>query len=158
MRSDHDDLSDVTSDETKPVPSRRGYVLAGPERRRRWPMVEKLAIVKESFEEGAVVSHVAQRHGVSPQQLFGWRRAIREQVLGTYGPKCEVASDDLNFVPISIAKAAPTSTAVAPSEKVADVTPPSSIEIELPAARIRLTGSVDARSLATVLKALKVLG
>jgi transposase len=119
-------------------------------------MVEKLAIVKESLEEGAIVSHVAQRHGISPQQLFGWRRAIREQVLGTFGSECEVASDGFNFVPIAVAKVAPT--AAAPFEKAADVTPPSSIEIELPAARIRLTGSVDARSLATVLKALKVLG
>jgi hypothetical protein len=45
-------LSDVNSDDTKPVPSRRGDALAGPERRRRWSTVEKLAIVKESFEEG----------------------------------------------------------------------------------------------------------
>ena len=63
-------------------------------------MAEKLAIVKESFEAGAVVSHVAQRHGISPQQLFGWRRDIRKQVLGRSGPECEIASDGLDFVPI----------------------------------------------------------
>ncbi|MGD9805857.1 MAG: transposase [Hyphomicrobiaceae bacterium] len=140
------------------MPSRRGDVLVGPARRRRWPLAEKLEIVKESREEGAIVSHVAQRHGISPQQLFGWRRAIREQVLGTCGPECEIAANDLDFVPISIAKAALAPTAVSSSEKVTDVTRPSSIKIELPATRIRLTGSVDARSLATVLKALKVLG
>ena len=97
MRSDRDDLSNVNSDDTKPVPSRRGNVLAGPERRRRWSTVEKLAIVKESFEEGAVVSHVAHRHGLSPQQLFGWRREIREQVLGDVGPERQGASCAAEF-------------------------------------------------------------
>jgi transposase len=65
--------------------------------------VEKLAIVKESFEESAVVSDVADRHGLSPQQLFGWRREIREQVLGDVGPERQGASCAAEFIPIAVA-------------------------------------------------------
>jgi transposase len=49
-------------------------VLAGPERRRRWSAEEKLAIVRESFDSGRTVSTVARQHGVSPSQLFHWRK------------------------------------------------------------------------------------
>jgi transposase len=35
---------------------------------------EIAAIVAESVEDGALVSHVARRHGLTPQQLFAWRR------------------------------------------------------------------------------------
>jgi transposase len=158
MRTDRDDLSDVISDDTKPVPSRRGDVLSGPERRRRWSAAEKLAIVKESFEEGAVVSHVAHRHGLSPQQLFGWRREIREQVLGgDIGPEGEGASCQAEFVPIAVARTAPIPGVMAMTEAPAQTALSATIEIELSSATIRLMGAVDARSLAIVLKALKVL-
>lgn len=155
MRSDRDDVSDVISDDTKPVRSRRGEVLADPERRRRWSTAEKLAIVKETLEEGAVVSHVAQRHGLSPQQLFGWRREIREQVLSDLGPERKGASCEAEFVPIAVARAAPILSVAATPDAQAQVA--TRIEIELPSATIRLMGPVDARSLAAVLKALKVL-
>ena len=57
-----------------------GYVevLEGPTGRRRWPDEVKARIVRESFESGSRVCEVARRHGVSPQQLTGWRRAARE--------------------------------------------------------------------------------
>jgi len=46
----------------------------GPERRRRWSIEEKLAMVRESFEPGQTVSLVARRHGINPNQLFHWRK------------------------------------------------------------------------------------
>jgi transposase len=49
-------------------------VLPGPERRRRWSSAEKLEIVAETREPGVAVSLVARRLGVSPNQLFTWRR------------------------------------------------------------------------------------
>lgn len=49
-------------------------VLTGPERRRRWSLSEKQAMVQESYEPGKTVSMVARRHGVNPNQLFGWRK------------------------------------------------------------------------------------
>lgn len=46
----------------------------GPERRRRWSVEEKLAIIRESYEPGKSVSLVARLHGVNPNQLFQWRK------------------------------------------------------------------------------------
>jgi transposase-like protein len=48
-------------------------------RRRSWSPGEKAAIVAESFEEGVRACHVARRHGLTPQQLFAWRREARDK-------------------------------------------------------------------------------
>jgi transposase len=45
--------------------------------RRRWSMDDKARIVEETLVPGAVVSEIARRHELTPQQLFGWRRAAR---------------------------------------------------------------------------------
>ena len=120
-------------------------------------MAEKLAIVKESFEDGAVVSHVAQRHGLSPQQLFGWRREIRELVLCKPEREGTDVAQDMDFVPVAVANV-PSAATLAASERAADAASSSAtIEIELPGAKIRLSGPVDGKALAAVLKALKVL-
>ena len=52
----------------------RSEVLCGPERRRRWSAEEKARVVAESLVPNAVVSAVARRHGIHPNQLYGWRR------------------------------------------------------------------------------------
>jgi transposase len=69
MARDRFDHSVDHSDVTRPA-LRRVEVITGVERRRRWSAREKLAIVAESMTDGAVVSEVARRHGISPQQLF----------------------------------------------------------------------------------------
>src|SRR5664279_6590010 len=51
-------------------------------RRRRWPEVEKLRIVEESFSGPRLASATARRHGISNQLLFSWRKAYREGRLG----------------------------------------------------------------------------
>ncbi|SOT42221.1 IS2 insertion element repressor InsA; KpLE2 phage-like element [Burkholderia cenocepacia] len=53
-------------------------VLTGPERRRRWTAEQKLAMVRESFEQGKSVSMVARQHGVNPNQLFHWRKLYQD--------------------------------------------------------------------------------
>ena len=55
----------------------RVEVITGVERRRDWTDEEKLAIVAESCENGVVISDVARRHGLRPQQLFTWRNEFR---------------------------------------------------------------------------------
>lgn len=54
---------------------RRIELITGTGRRRRWASDDKARIVEESLRPGANVSEVARRNGLSPQQLFSWRRA-----------------------------------------------------------------------------------
>jgi len=53
-------------------------VITSVQRRRRWTVAEKLQIVEESELPGMTVSYVARQHGISPSQLFTWRRLARE--------------------------------------------------------------------------------
>ncbi len=46
-------------------------------RRRRFTAAEKAALVEGSYADGTSVCGVARRHGLTPQQLFGWRRLAR---------------------------------------------------------------------------------
>jgi transposase len=59
---------------------RRIELITGVGRRRRWSPETKTSIVLESLEPGAVVSEVARRHGLSPPQLFAWRRQLRDSI------------------------------------------------------------------------------
>jgi transposase len=61
----------------EPEPVRRLEVFTGVGRRRRWTTEQKARIVAESYESGETVCAVARRHGLTPQQLFGWRRHTR---------------------------------------------------------------------------------
>ena len=65
----------------KSEPVRRLEVFTGVGRRRSWTAEQKLGIVAESYADGETVSAVARRHGLTPQQLFGWRRAARPLAL-----------------------------------------------------------------------------
>jgi transposase len=58
-------------------PRGRIDIRVGVGRRRRWSVEAKGRIVAESYAPGAVVSEVARRHDMSPQHLFGWRKAAR---------------------------------------------------------------------------------
>ena len=59
----------------------KAEILTGPERRRRWTVAEKLAKIAETREPGVTVSLVARRRGVSPNQLFTWRRLAEQGAL-----------------------------------------------------------------------------
>ena len=84
------------------VPARRVEIFTGAGRRRSWSAREKAAIVAESFEEGVRACHVARRHGLTPQQLFAWRREARR--------KAEPRIDTLPFVPAIVETATEPST------------------------------------------------
>jgi transposase len=64
-----------------PEPVRRIEVFTGAGRRRSWSAAEKAAIVAESYGAGETVCAVARRHGLTPQQLFTWRRLARQSAL-----------------------------------------------------------------------------
>ena len=128
---------------------RRVEVITGVGRRRRWSREAKARIVLESQQPGAVVSEVARQHGMTPQQLFGWRREARG-----------VASDDAHDSPRSVSTAfAPIVVAAAGnhSEKVAGIAAAGGgqIEIAISGALIRLRGRCDLRTLAAVLQAVR---
>src|SRR5271167_846327 len=80
--------------EPEPEPLRRLEVITGTGRRRRFSNDYKTRIVEETLVPGAVVSEVARRHGLSPQQLFTWRRQARR--LPT------PMADDPPFVPAAV--------------------------------------------------------
>lgn len=66
---DHTLKSDATA--------RRLEVITETGRRRWFSKDDKARIVKETLVPGAVVSDVARRHGLAPQQVFTWRRQAR---------------------------------------------------------------------------------
>jgi transposase len=76
------------------VPDGPIEIITGRERRRRWSITEKLAIVSESHEPGACVTGVAARHDICPSLLHGWRRLAREGLLSASGPS--------GFVPVRL--------------------------------------------------------
>jgi transposase len=59
-------------------PVRRFEVITGAMGRRRWSVDDRARILEETLVPGAVVSEVARRHGLTPQQVFTWRRAARK--------------------------------------------------------------------------------
>lgn len=55
------------------------------QRRRRWSVTEKAAMVRQTYEPGMSVSLVARQHGVGASQLFQWRKLDREGALTAVG-------------------------------------------------------------------------
>ncbi|WP_245323955.1 IS66-like element accessory protein TnpA [Bradyrhizobium shewense] len=66
---DHTLKSDVTA--------RRLEVITETGRHRWFSKDDKARIVEETLVPGAVVSEIARRHGLTPQQVFTWRRQAR---------------------------------------------------------------------------------
>jgi transposase len=58
---------------------RRVEVISGVARRRHWPRSEKARIVAESYAPGASATAVAVRHGLHRNQIFAWRRQLRNR-------------------------------------------------------------------------------
>src|ERR1700693_851037 len=129
-------------------PARRLEVFTGAGRRRTWRDEDKARIVAEIATSGDSVCAVARRHGLSPQQLFGWRRQLRESEAG--GP----ATDGLQFVPAVVDVG---SSAVAPRRMLRGNAEASAgtIELEIDGVTIRVGRGADATTLMTVLRALK---
>lgn len=74
---------------------------------RKWPADAKAETAAESLAEGAVVSEVARHHGLSPQQLFGWRACLRDAVKGS-APSSNTTPA---FVPAIVENEAPSPAA-----------------------------------------------
>jgi transposase len=139
------------SDDTKPARLQRVEVITGVERRRDWATEKKLEIVAESLVDGVVVSDVARRHGISPQQLFGWRAKLRSAISASAPTPAAVPT----FAPVLVDESSARRIPALEAPRQPDASP--TIEITLGSAIVRVRGAVDARTLAAVLKVLKVL-
>jgi transposase len=56
----------------------RVEVFSAIQRRRRYSVDQKLAVLAEAAQPGMSISFVARRHGISPSLVFGWRRRMSE--------------------------------------------------------------------------------
>jgi transposase len=154
-------------------------VVTGPGRRREWPAAEKARIIVESLTPGANVSEVARRNGLSPQQLFGWRREARElfaqdrgetraanvtvQPMPSKGPgvaTSRTASSAPTFAPPTFVPVVVTTSGSAPQPNEADATTRiasksgaiGTIELMIGSCVVRVVGRVDADVLKTVIE------
>jgi transposase len=134
---------------------RRIEVFTGAGRRRSWSVEDKARIVAESVTSGDSVCAVARRHGLSPQQLFGWRRQARGP-LGATGDK---------EAPVFVPAIVESTAAEAPPQPVrgsrnrerarrADGIS-GIIEVEIDGVTVRVGRGAEAKTVAAVLRALK---
>lgn len=135
----------------KPEAARRLEVITGTGRRRRFSDDDKARIVEETLCPGAVVSEVARLHGLSPQQLFGWRRQARQP------PEATAGEDAPLFVPAVVDAALPAQAVrrrgrgrTRQVDRTAGV-----IEVEIDGVTVRIGRGAEAKTVAAVLRALK---
>src|SRR3954465_2302232 len=95
------ELRPMSISELMPMPerARRLEVFTGVGRRRTWPADEKAAIVAESYAPGRTVCGVARRHGLTPAQLFAWRRLARRARLPVQEPPVRFGPAGVEAVP-----------------------------------------------------------
>jgi transposase len=134
---------------TEPV--RRLEVFTGAGRRRKWSDEDKARIVAEILASGDSVCSVARRHGLSPQQLFGWRRQLREAA----GGHSEIK--EVQCVPAVVDAVVPA-PAVDRERKAVRCKARANtgiIEIEVDGIMIRAGRGADATMIASIVQALK---
>jgi transposase len=129
---------------------RRLEVITGTGRRRQFSADDKARIIEETLVPGAVVSEVARRHGLSPQQLFGWRRQARRLAETTSNPETPA------FVPAVVETPSQRRTKRQDREPMprTDV-PPGTIEVEIDGVMVRVGRGAEVKTLTAVLRALK---
>jgi transposase len=134
---------------TKPV--HRLEVFTGAGRRRTWSDEDKARIVAEIVASGESVSAVARRHGLSPQQLFGWRRELQASQIALSH------AEELQFVP-AVPDVAPTCPSVRRQRKMPRRQVEAGagmIEVEIDGVTVRVGRGADVQTVTAVLRALK---
>lgn len=99
----------------------------------------------EALKPGAVISQVARRHDMGPQQLFGWLREARKTA------EASVAS----FVPV-VVEAPIVEPPPAPKPKARRRRAREGlIELEIDGVAVRVGRGAEAKTVAAVIQALK---
>ncbi len=138
----------MPGDDVLPKPVvRRVEVFTGAGRRRRWSAEAKARIVAESYATS--VGEVAEQYGLSKTQLFTWRRDARGG--GAEEPPAPIFAPVV-VEPRSEATMAPRSE---PKPKKSRRTRPGGIELEIDGVVVRVERGAEARTVATVIQALK---
>jgi transposase len=125
-------------------------VINGAGGRRHWSMDDKARIVAETLEPNAIISEVARRYGLRPQQVFAWRREARKQA-------ASVQQEPPAFVPavVTAPPPEPTPTRPAQARKRKATRDAGVIELEIDGIAMRVGRGADARTVAAVIRALK---
>ena len=138
----------MPGDDVLPKPVvRRVEVFTGAGRRRRWSAEAKARIVAESYATS--VGEVAEQYGLSKTQPFTWRRDARGG--GAEEPPAPIFAPVV-VEPRSEATMAPRSE---PKPKKSRRTRPGGIELEIDGVVVRVERGAEARTVATVIQALK---
>lgn len=131
-------------------------ILARVERRRKWSIEEKTALIAEVEAEGGKVKRVAQRHRISESLLYNWRAAWKAAAAAAG------SSAAIEFVPLGVVGEADTAAPALlpppeppPLQHCADVRA-GAIEIALPdGSRISVDAFVNEQALSRVLRAMR---
>lgn len=120
--------------------------ILGDERRRRWGDERKLEIVLSVGVDGASVTEVARRHSVTRQQIYTWRRELREK--GLLSPRSNTVFLPLDLPPLGDSKEAPAFDGMQGL--------PAMMELHLRCGRsLRFSGDVDAAALKRLIRAIE---
>ena len=136
----------ISEHKPMPGPVRRIEVFTGAGRRRSWSGEEKAAIIAESYGAGETVCAVARRHGLTPQQLFAWRRLARRS--GSVLPAMFVPAVQETIEPGPPAAAPPPRRARRRSKV-------DGIELEIAGVAVRVGADAKPRAIEAVIRALR---
>lgn len=106
--------------------------------RRHRSKQERRQVAEESLQAGASVAVVARRHGVNANQVFHWRKLLREGRLDVRPSLTQLMPVRLTEILEDKARPIHQQTGV--------------IQIELGRVRLRVEGSVDPATLRTILE------
>jgi transposase len=139
---------DPTLEPKRDAVHRIEVITGGGERRRRWSDDEKAQAVEESLAHGAVVSEVARRRGLTPQQLFSWRREARRKA---------ALSNGAPFAPVIIEAREEASSTAAPSlsESKSVTVRPHVIELDIDGASVWVWRGAEVGMVRAIVDALK---
>jgi transposase len=133
----------------EPETVRRLEVITGTGRRRRFSDDDKARIIEETLLPGAVVSAVARRHGLTPQQLFSWRRQARR-------PATAIVEAPPLFVPAVVESAPGLSQPPSQSGRTRKGGWSAGlIEVEIGGVTVRIGRGADAKAIMAVIRGLK---
>ena len=127
---------------------RRFEIINGAMGRRRWSADDRARILEETLAPGAVVSAVARRHGLTPQQLFTWRREARKR-LEAERPPTFVPAVVVTPEPIGAKDPKPRAKRRSPRRRAA------AIELEASGVTVRIGDGASPATIAAIIGALK---